>query len=58
MSLKDKGFRFCVSPNKSEARWLHPIEYKTLYPDWVDVTAETAEKLLEFLLEDVDNSKL
>lgn len=38
MSLKDQGFAFCISPNRKQGRWLHPVERKQLYADWTDVT--------------------
>ena len=38
MSLRDQGFRFCLSPDNLKARWLHPNERAQFYADWVDVT--------------------
>ena len=35
MNLRDQGHRFCLSPDKKEARWLHPNIKAHLYPDWV-----------------------
>lgn len=50
MSLKDQGFKFCISPDKQQGRWLHPAEFKHLHPDWTDVTEWPAEQLLAYLL--------
>lgn len=49
MSLKDQGFRFCISPDHSDGRWLHPAEQAALYPDWLDVTDWPTETLVEYL---------
>lgn len=45
MSLQDQGFRFCLSPDKQQARWLHPNEKAQLHPDWIDVTDLSADAL-------------
>ena len=50
MSLHDQGFKFCISPDKQQGRWLHPTEFKVLYPDWTDVTEWPTEQLVEFLM--------
>jgi len=49
MSLKDQGYRFCVSPNKQDARWLAPNIWKAMHADWVDVTDWSSEKLVAFV---------
>lgn len=49
MSLKDQGFRFCISPSRKDARWLHPAEQTAFYPDWLDVTDWDAKSLLAYL---------
>lgn len=54
MNLREQGFRFCISPDKQRARWIHPIEYQALYPDWLDHTDTSEEELVEFLQKDVD----
>ena len=54
MNLREQGFRFCISPDKQRARWIHPIEYKVLYSDWLDHTDTSEEELLEFLQKDID----
>lgn len=54
MNLRDQGFRFCISPNKELARWIHPVEYKVLYSDWTDHTETSEKELLEFLQKPVD----
>lgn len=51
MTLKDQGFKFCISPDKKEGKWLHPTEYKVLYSDWTDVTEWDGEVLLKFLMD-------
>ena len=50
MSLRDQGFKFCISPDKQRARWLHPTEHRLLYPDWVDVTEWPDEQLADYLM--------
>lgn len=49
MSLKDKGFRYCISPSRLKSRWVHPAEKATIYPEWLDVTDWDAKSLLEYL---------
>lgn len=49
MSLKDQGFAFCISPDRKQGRWLHPVERKQLYADWTDVTDWPTEKLVAFV---------
>ena len=44
MSLRDQGFRFCLSPDNQQARWLHPTEKAKVPPDWLDVTDMPAEE--------------
>lgn len=56
MNLREQGFRFCVSPCKIEAKWIHAIEYKVLYSDWNDVTEWDSEILVNFLLKPVDSN--
>ncbi|MGF6595097.1 hypothetical protein [Pseudomonas sp. 2835] len=50
MHLKDQGFKFCISPDKQQGRWLHPAELKVLHPDWTDVTEWPSEELVAFLM--------
>ena len=50
MSLRDQGFKFCISPDKKQGRWLHPAERKHLYSDWTDVTEWPSDELLAFLM--------
>ncbi|MBD8680329.1 hypothetical protein [Pseudomonas sp. CFBP 13719] len=50
MSLKDQGFKFCISPDKSTGRWLHPAERLALYAGWTDVTDWPEARLLSFVL--------
>lgn len=49
MSLRDQGFKFCISPNKQQGRWLHPTEFRVLHPDWIDVTEWQTDQLVAFL---------
>lgn len=49
MSLRDQGFKFCISPDKQQGRWLHPAEFKALHPDWIDVTEWPTDQLVAFL---------
>lgn len=50
MSLRDQGFKFCINPDKTKARWLHPYELAQWHPDWTDVTEWPDERLLAFLM--------
>ncbi|WP_265532560.1 hypothetical protein [Pseudomonas saponiphila] len=50
MSLRDQGFKFCISPDKKQGRWLHPSEFKQLHSNWTDVTEWPSEKLVAFLM--------
>ena len=54
MNLREQGFRFCISPDKQRARWIHPVEYKVLYPDWIDHTDTPEKEFVEFLQTLVD----
>jgi hypothetical protein len=47
-SLPGQGFRYCASPCRTQARWLHPTEYKVLHPDWQDITDLSGEQMIEF----------
>ena len=58
MSLLDQGFRFCISPDKKEGRWLHPAERKAYHADWTDVTEWPSEKLVAYLLPDPEQQDL
>lgn len=59
LSLKDQGFRFCLSPDAIKARWLHPAERIAFHEDWIDVTDWENEKLEAYLIErlPVESSK-
>ncbi|MBR7519660.1 hypothetical protein [Pseudomonas juntendi] len=50
MNLRDQGFKFCISPDKQQGRWLHPAELKHLHPDWTDVTEWPTEQLVAYLM--------
>ncbi|MFD2641821.1 hypothetical protein [Pseudomonas japonica] len=49
MNLRDQGFKFCISPDKQQGRWLHPTVLKVLHPDWTDVTEWSTNQLVAFL---------
>lgn len=53
-TLRDKGYRFCISPNKQRGRWISPIEHEKTYPDWTDHTDTHDEEFYEFLQSPVD----
>ncbi|WP_324731007.1 hypothetical protein [Pseudomonas paeninsulae] len=48
MHLKDKGYRFCVSPDKTVSRWVPPAESRH-HADWHDMTDASDEELLALL---------
>ena len=50
MSLRDQGFKFCISPDKKQGRWLHPAEFRQLHSSWVDVTEWPTEQLVAYLM--------
>ncbi|RBB99649.1 hypothetical protein C3E97_020475 [Pseudomonas sp. MWU12-2115] len=50
MSLRDEGFKFCISPDKQQGQWLHPKVFKVIYPDWTDVTEWPTEQLVAYLM--------
>ncbi|WP_171516462.1 hypothetical protein [Cupriavidus necator] len=37
-TLRDEGFRFCASPDRTVFRWIFPAEKTAIYPDWTDCT--------------------
>lgn len=45
MTLEDQGFRFCVSPDRSIWKWIHPAERMHLFSDWTDCTDMTDAEL-------------
>ncbi|MCY1389112.1 hypothetical protein D9M71_39020 [compost metagenome] len=48
MNLRDQGHRFCASPDRKEARWLHPTIWKQMHPDWIDITDLSDDEMVEF----------
>ena len=54
MTLKDKGYRFCISPDKKRGRWISPIEHEKVYQDWTDHTDTPEKEFIEFLQNSVD----
>ena len=49
MNLEEKGFRFCISPNLKEAKWINPVLLAAFYPGWIDATEMNDEQLLELV---------
>ncbi len=45
MSLKDQGHRFCLSPDRQQARWLRPAIHAAMHADWLDVTDMDSDEL-------------
>ena len=54
MTLKDKGYRFMISPDKVRCRWCHSVEIPHFYPDWSDHTDTPEKEFIEFLENSVD----
>lgn len=54
-TLRDKGYRFCVSPDKARCRWMHPIEYKAHFSHWSDHTDTPEKEFIEFLSQNVES---
>ncbi|KAF0255889.1 hypothetical protein [Pseudomonas putida] len=50
MHLKDQGFKFCISPDKQQGRWLHPAERQRFFGERTDVTEWPSDKLVAFLM--------
>lgn len=53
MSLREQGFRYCVRPDRKQAKWLHPAEMKSLpeYAGWIDVTDWPEGEFAKWLME-------
>jgi hypothetical protein len=58
MHLKDQGFKFCISPDKQQGRWLHPAERQRFYGDWTDVTEWPTEQLVAYLMPEPQQREL
>lgn len=58
MHLKDQGFSFCISPDKTEGRWIHPAERSTSYADWTDVTDWPSDELVAYLMPEPEQRDL
>lgn len=56
MTLKDQGYRFCISPDKQRGRWISPIEHEKIYQDWTDHTDTPEKEFIEFLQNPVDST--
>lgn len=48
MHLLDQGFRFYSSPDRNEARWIHPAVQAHFHANWIDVTDMSQDELLAF----------
>lgn len=53
-TLRDKGYRFMISPDKVRGRWCNPIEIPHFYADWFDCTDMPNDEYLEFLEKDLE----
>lgn len=55
MTLKEKGYRFCISTDKKRGRWISSIEHEKIYQDWSDHTDTPEKEFIEFLQSPVDS---
>ena len=53
-TLRDKGYRFMISPGKAHGRWCKPVEIPHFYADWSDHTDTPEKEFIEFLQNSVD----
>lgn len=58
MSLRDAGLRFCLSPDRKDARWLHPTELQITHRDWRDVTDLPTDELVALIQRDEQQQEL
>lgn len=58
MSLRDQGHRFCLSPDRQQARWLHPTELQATHRDWLDVTDMPTDELVALIQRDEQQQEL
>lgn len=58
MSLREQGFTFCISPDKTQGQWLHPAKRKAFYADWTDVTDWPTDQLVSFLMPEPQQQEL
>jgi len=49
MTLRYQGFRYCLSPDRTHSRWLHPNELKATHSDWMDVTDTPTNELVALI---------
>jgi hypothetical protein len=49
MTLRDQGFRYCLSPDRTHSRWLSPAEMKVTHSDWMDVTDTPTDELVALI---------
>lgn len=54
MSIQQQGFRFYVSEDRKQARWLHELDLSTghypQYKDWIDATEMTDQEFESFMM--------
>lgn len=53
MSLKDKGWRFTVAPDRKSAKWTHYLDVPMFAADWTDCTNMSGEQFYAFMRGDV-----
>ena len=58
MSLRDQRHRFCLSPDRQQARWLHPAELQVTHRDWLDVTDTPTDELVALIQRDERQQEL
>lgn len=54
MTLKEQGYRFMISPDKTRCRWCKPVEIPHFYAGWTDHTDTPEKEFIEFLQNSVD----
>jgi len=45
-----KTHRFYTSPDRTQSRWIRPIEKEAFYQDWIDTTDLTSDELAAYLM--------
>ena len=50
MTLKERGHRFYVSPDKSKGKWMAPAIAAHFHADWTDVTDWPNELFTNWLM--------
>ena len=49
MRTNDNGCRFYANPERTEYRWLHPLEQPIFQPGWIDCTDMTDTQFEAFV---------